>query len=375
MGKLSQKNKVVAGKIAARVAERNSWSTWHMATPSEVARFLGEYAFTKMPSIPPREELDKIFPVQKLDWGLLKSFDHRASSGTTTTALPSRPQPEKIAVTWIGHATCLLQMGGFNVLTDPIFSKRCAPTQLAGPARYRPAACSIPELQQRVPLDVVVVSHNHYDHLDYNSIKALVKHATKPMTFVVPLGLKKWLQSNISKIEQNHSIVELDWHESHAIVKDETLALDITPVPMQHWGSRFGFDRDSALWCGFCFKSSNQQQSALFCGDTGWFEEAKDIGERYGPFDLAMIPIGAYEPYGFMRPQHNNPEDATKMLCALKAKRAVPIHWGTFQLTREPIMEPRERLQASLKKEGIDHSRFAPWLIGETVVVDPSIEK
>jgi len=372
MGK-SSRNKVVAGKIAARVAERNSWSTWHTPTLSEVAGLYRKIGFQKMPSIPPQEELDKMFPVQKIDWDLLKSF---VDASETTTALSSCPQP-KIAVTWIGHATCLLQMDGFNVLTDPMFSKRCSPTQSFGPARYRPAACSIPELLQQLSLDVVVISHNHYDHLDYNSIKALVKYATKPMTFVVPLGLKKWLQSNISKIEQKHSIVELDWHESHTIVKDETLKLYVMPVPMQHWGSRSGFDKDSSLWCGFSLKSSNQaqQQAVLFCGDTGWFEEVKDIGDKYGPFDLAMIPIGAYDPYDFMCTQHNNPEDATKMFRALKAKRAVPIHWGTFQLTREPIMEPRERLQASLKKEGIDQAKFAPWLIGETVVVDPSIEK
>jgi L-ascorbate metabolism protein UlaG (beta-lactamase superfamily) len=181
------------------------------------------------------------------------------------------------------------------------------------------------------------------------------------------------LQSNISRIEETHSIVELDWHESHTISKDDTQKLEVTPVPMQHWGSRVGFDRDTTLWCGFSMKSLNLRQSALFCGDTGWFEECKtDIGDKYGPYDLAMIPIGAYDPYDFMRPQHNNPEDAVEMFKGVQAKKAVPIHWGTFQLTREPVMEPRERLAACMEKEGLEQTKFPSWLIGETVVVDPS---
>ncbi|CAJ1948429.1 unnamed protein product [Cylindrotheca closterium] len=356
MGKSSQNN-LVAQKIAARVAERDSWSTWHTATPSEVFGMLRKLGFSKSP-IPPPAELDKTFPVQTLDWELIKTMP-----------------PQKMAVTWIGHATCLVQLDGFNILTDPIFSKRCAPTQFAGPARYRPTPCSIPELLEQVTLDVVAISHNHYDHLDYNSIKALVQHAPNPLVFVVPLGLKSWLQSNISKIEEKHQIIELDWHESHTLNKNENgNSLEVMPVPMQHWGSRAGFDRDTTLWCGFSLKSSSKNQSALFCGDTGWFEEVKEIGDKYGPYDLAMIPIGAYDPYDFMRPQHNNPEDAVKMFNALQVKtRAVPIHWGTFQLTREPIMEPRERLVACLEKEGIDKNKFAPWLIGETVVLDPSV--
>jgi N-acyl-phosphatidylethanolamine-hydrolysing phospholipase D len=359
MGRSSQQ-KQLAKRIAARVQERDSWSTWHKHTPAELYRFLSKRV-SSMPNLPSQKELDVEFPVKQLDWELLSK----------------NKSNNKLDVTWIGHATCLVQLDGFTVLTDPVFSQRCAPTQFAGPARSRPTPCTISELLEKVSLDVVMVSHNHYDHLDYASIKDLAQYAKKSLVFIVPLGLKDWLQSNIPKIEDRHTIVELDWHETHSMSSssdndndNNSITLDITAVPMQHWSSRRGYDRDQTLWCGFSMRSSRTEQAALFAGDTGWFEGAYDIGKQYGPYDVAIIPIGAYEPYDFMRPQHNNPKDAVHMMQALQAKRAVPIHWGTFQLTKEHYLEPRERLEKSLEDAGIEKEKFGAWFIGETVVIE-----
>lgn len=343
----------IAERIAARVQERNSWSTWRTHTPSEVFQFLSKYKLS-MPELPTQKELDAAFPVQTIDWEVLSAL---------------KKQETQLSVTWIGHATCLLQMDGFSILTDPIFSYRCAPTQLAGPARYRSTPCSIEELLQKVQIDVVVVSHNHYDHLDYNSIKELSEKASKPLVFVVPLGLADWLRSSFPKLEERHEIAELDWHETHSVTNAYDRTLDITAVPMQHWGSRAGFDRDKTLWCGFSM-CGDKDTKALFAGDTGWFEGLKDIGTKYGPYNVAMIPIGAYEPYDFMRPQHNNPDDAVKMMQAIRASRAVPIHWGTFQLTKEYYMEPPRLLKEYMEKADLNPNDFTSWLIGETVVID-----
>ena len=342
-------------RIAARVQERDSWSTSHTHSPREVFNFLFKYK-ASMPRLPSQQELNSSFPVLSMDWKQL---------------VENNKTPDSLQVTWIGHATCLVQIGGYNILTDPIFSKRCAPTQWAGPARYRPPPCSVSELVEHLNIDVVVISHNHYDHLDYQSILELSQKSQKPLVFAVPLGIGTWLRSNISKIQDRHTIVELDWHETYSLLESATTntKLDVTAVPMQHWSSRRGWDRDATLWCGFRLRttSNNVTKAALFSGDTGWFEGLYDIGEQYGPFDLAMIPIGAYEPREFMKFQHTDPRDAVKMMQAVQARRAVPIHWGTFQLTKEHYMEPREKLAKAVKEAGLSPESFGSWLIGATI--------
>eukprot|EP00547_Thalassionema_nitzschioides_P009115 CAMPEP_0194228134 /NCGR_PEP_ID=MMETSP0156-20130528/43217_1 /TAXON_ID=33649 /ORGANISM="Thalassionema nitzschioides, Strain L26-B" /LENGTH=378 /DNA_ID=CAMNT_0038960641 /DNA_START=167 /DNA_END=1306 /DNA_ORIENTATION=- len=309
--------KAIAERIAARVRERDSWPTWRYNKPREFFKFISEWQRSKR-NLPSKEELDAEFPVKPVDWELLSSNHQEKST---------------CAVTWLGHATCLVQMDGFSILTDPVFSNRCAPTQLTGPARYRSTPCSVEEFLQNIhyPL-IVVVSHNHYDHLDYNSIRDLTEKSNESIDFVVPLGLADWLRTSFPKMEDRHNIVELDWHETTSFIsiseddekkKKTKSSLEVTAVPMQHWSSRRGYDRDKTLWCGFslCSRtiSDDQEESsstvttkALFPGDTGWFEGLYDIGAKYGPYDVAMIPIGAYEPYDFMEPQHNNPSDAVK---------------------------------------------------------------
>jgi L-ascorbate metabolism protein UlaG (beta-lactamase superfamily) len=228
-----------------------------------------------------------------------------------------------------------------------------------------------------IDVDIVLLSHNHYDHLDYDSIKALAS-GNSPL-FVVPLGLKDWFRQHIPS--QNIKIVDMDWHES--ILLDDG-ALSITSVPMRHWSSRVGYDRDKTLWCGYVLESNISSTKStlssstaidtstssaatntlkfLFPGDTAWFDDLHEIGTRYGPFDLAGIPIGAYSPWEFMKVYHIHPPHAVKMMKAVQAKKAVPIHFGTFVLTFEPVLEPIEWLERI--NDGLD---FGRWNIGDTV--------
>uniref|UniRef100_A0A7S3LJV9 Metallo-beta-lactamase domain-containing protein n=2 Tax=Aplanochytrium stocchinoi TaxID=215587 RepID=A0A7S3LJV9_9STRA len=172
----------------------------------------------------------------------------------------------------------------------------------------------------------------------------------------------------------------MDWHETIKIKSDDLqpgiqnveAEIEISAVPMQHWSSRRGFDRDETLWCGYSLAANTNTKKdsckVLFAGDTGMFDGLHEIGEKYGPYDLAAIPIGAYEPRDFMKGQHTNPEDAVEMMRAIQARKAVPIHWGTFQLTFEPVLEPRERLIKAVKQANLPQDSFSPWLIGSTIV-------
>lgn len=350
----------VRERIAKRVTERNSWSSFYVHTFKDAMKF-----FTSTPApIPSQAVLDKEFPIQDVDFNLLR--------------FPT----SDLQVTWIGHSTVLLQIHKqVNILTDPIFSQRCSPSQLFGPKRFRPPALTVNDLvREGIPIHAVLISHNHYDHLDYHSIRELASSSNlmamnnAKIQFVVPLGLKRWMEKNVPKSVQQHSTVELDWHESCLLSVNDQLTIEITALPMLHWSSRMGWDRDETLWCGFAITSTKKQhehvrKKVLFPGDTGWFEELNDIGERYGPFDLAAIPIGAYEPRDFMKLHHLNPEEAVMMMKAVRAKNALPIHWGTFQLTLEPVLEPRERLIQASKDAKLNESSFQPRLIGETFIV------
>ena len=345
-------------KIAKRVEERNAWESYFEPTLRNFCKLICSVG-SPLSGIPSQDEIDKIFPIAEVKWDLLRN-----------------PSKGVIQSTWIGHASLLVQMEGFNIITDPVFSKRCSAFQFVGPARFRDPACSAKDIceTENVGIDIILVSHNHYDHLDYNSVKDLASMAiskNKPVHFIVPLGLKKWFAFYVpDSMKKGNDVVELDWHETHTIGGAEgTPSLEITGIPMQHWSNRTGFDRDKSLWCGFAVKSTSNRGSLnfLFSGDTGFFDGLYDIGERYGPFDLAAIPIGAYHPRWFMQPMHTSPEDAVKMMDAVKAKKAFPIHWGTFPLTKEPILEPRERLEESMDSVGKDRSTFPATLIGETI--------
>lgn len=328
--------------VQKRVQERDSWlvdgqaGQMHPST-TEMLEFMGRILPKYLTFSPlSQEELDVVFPVLPMDWERIKT-----------------PATDEIRLTWLGHASLLVQMGGVNMLMDPVFSDRCSPSQWFGPKRYRQPPCSMADLCQNLSIDLVAISHNHYDHLDYNTLKELLKH-TGSVPFVVPLGLREWFHSHLAR---DLPVYELDWHETAEIGP-----ISLTSVPMRHWSNRIG-DRDKTLWCGYAIRAGDDR--FLFPGDTAWFDDLTSIGEDYGPFNVAAIPIGAYEPRDFMKYNHINVEEAVRMKDAIRATSAVPIHWGTFPLTTEPVMEPREKL-LELMNGRKDAESFVAWQIGET---------
>jgi N-acyl-phosphatidylethanolamine-hydrolysing phospholipase D len=260
-------------------------------------------------------------------------------------------------VTWVGHATVLAQLGGLNMLTDPIFSERASPFSFAGPRREQPPGVALAELPH---IDAVLVSHNHYDHLDLASVRALARQPGGSPLFVVPLGLQAWFHAR----GVGH-VVELDWWQTHAVA-----GVDIALVPAQHWSARGLNDRMKTLWGGFAVFAPDCQ--LFFAGDTGYSRDFADIRERFaerqkdGGFDIALIPIGAYEPRWFMQGQHVNVEEALKIHADLGAKASLGVHWGSFELTDEALDEPPRQLARQRAELGLAEDAFFTLAIGET---------
>ncbi len=254
-------------------------------------------------------------------------------------------------LTWIGHVTFLLQLGGLNILTDPHMTQRASPLPFAGPRRLVGLPLRIQELPR---IDVVVISHNHYDHLDAGTVARLAGQPGGPPRFLVPLGLKLWFaQHGI------FHVTELDWWETEAID-----GVRFHFVPTQHWSKRTPFDTNRSLWGGWLMEAPEFRFH--FCGDTGYSRDFQDINQRFGAVDLTALPIGAYDPRWFMGPQHVDPEEAVQIFLDLQARYAVGMHWGTFKLTDEPMQEPPERLMRALEEQGIPSERFFLMKFGET---------
>lgn len=263
----------------------------------------------------------------------------RRGSFPTSNPCITRPRASKdqVAATWIGHSTVLLQIAGMNLLTDPIFSGRAFPVQWMGPRRVMDPAIQIDDLP---PIDIVLVSHNHYDHLDRSSAEQLAR-ANPDATWVVPLKLGRTLHGWGVR-----NVIELDWWEQARISE-----LKVIAAPARHMSARGLLDRASTLWCGFALESEGFR--AFFAGDTGYHPEFVEVGLRCGPFDLVMLPVGAYEPRWMMERVHANPEEAVAIYQDLlrthpdsKHATMLPIHWGTFPLTLEGMDEPPRRLSA-----------------------------
>ena len=268
-------------------------------------------------------------------------------------------------VTWIGHATVLVQLGGLNVLTDPIFSNRASPLSFLGPVRAQKPGLWPHELPH---VDLVVVSHNHYDHLDQASVKLLAQQSGGPPLFVVPLGLKKWFaDAGISHV------VELDWWQSHKVGD-----VEVVLTPVQHWSGRSLGDRMETLWGGYAFFAP--QLHVFFAGDTGYSKDFADIRARFadrqspasgGGFDIALLPIGAYEPRWFMEQQHVNAEEAVRIHLDLGAKASLGIHWGTFELTDESLDEPPRALARARQALRVADNTFFTLAVGQTRRLTP----
>ncbi|MNK06312.1 metal-dependent hydrolase [compost metagenome] len=254
--------------------------------------------------------------------------------------------------TWIGHASALLQIEGLNILIDPVFSERVSPVSFMGPKRHVALPFQVSDLP---PIDAVVISHSHYDHLDLDTLKELHKRNGEATLFLVPLGIQELLASEGIK-----NVKELDWWEDITI---KTLKLTFTPA--QHWTQRGLFDRNQSLWGGWYLQAPSLK--FLYTGDTGYSKDFQDIRAKLGPADVAMIPIGAYEPRWFMKQQHVNPEEALKIHQDLGAKTSIGVHWGTFRLADESLGAPAVDLKVALEKENVSSETFRVMKHGETI--------
>jgi N-acyl-phosphatidylethanolamine-hydrolysing phospholipase D len=270
-----------------------------------------------------------------------------------------RAGEDRVTVTWIGHATALIQIGGRNVLTDPVFGERASPVRFAGPARWVAPGVALDALP---PIDLVLVSHNHYDHLDVPSVRQLAAR-WPDARWVAPLGLRRWLERHGAR-----RAVELDWWQ-----EEDVDDLEVTATPAQHFSSRTPFDRNRTLWCGWAV--AGRRRRVFVAGDSGYHPAFGAIATRLGPFDATLLPVGAYEPRWFMRPVHMNPEEAVRAFQDLDLPGAntvlVPVHWGTFKLTDEPMDEPPRRTVAAWRAAGLSEERL--WLLrhGETRAIEP----
>ena len=268
-----------------------------------------------------------------------------------------RASVSQLTVTWVGHSSLLVQLGGLNILTDPMWSERASPVRFAGPKRWVSPGIAFDELP---PLDVVVQSHNHYDHLDDVTVRRLAR-AHPDAAWIMPLELGEFVRARGA-----HNVIELDWWQEHQVS-----SLRIAATPAQHFSARGFGDRGDTLWCGFALRAANGRgRSVYFAGDTGYHPEFQAIGERCGPFDLALLPIGAYEPRWFMRYLHMNPEEAVEAFRKLNARVMVPIHWGTFKLTDEAMDEPPRRAQAAWGAAALPAGGYRQLAHGETLVLD-----
>lgn len=259
---------------------------------------------------------------------------------------------EQDAVWWLGHACLLVRVEGFYILTDPALSERASPFSFYGPRRKTPVAADVNDFPQ---IDYVMLSHNHYDHLDKTTIRKLLARFPN-IIFLVPLGLKRWLERHGARY-----VEELDWW-NEARLGD----LSFHCVPACHWSMRTPWDKNRSLWCGWVMTHPNLR--FYFSGDSGYSEQLAEIGQRLGPFDMAALPIGAYAPRWFMGPKHMDPQHSALFFTELKCHRAIPIHWGVFELADESLDEPPEILLEALEQQNISADDFCAVKIGERII-------
>ena len=254
------------------------------------------------------------------------------------------------SVTFIGHSTMLIQTPAGNILTDPMYSQRAGPLNLVGPRRVRQPAVRFDDLP---PISTVLLSHNHYDHCDRRTLRRLAKRFD-PLV-VTPIGNARLVRSTgIRRVE------ELDWWQEAT-----TSAMPVTVTPARHFSARTPFDRNRALWGGFAVTIGRAR--LFFAGDSAYTVYFKEIARRLGPIDLALIPIGAYEPRWFMQSVHMNPEEAVQAHIDLEARESIGMHFGTFRLTAEAIDEPLRALAASLDAHHTPPERFRTLAFGESM--------
>jgi len=308
--------------------------------PSFLSVMYGFYKEESRSEIPSEKKLDAIEEMEVLP----VNFD-----------VINNPNENEVQATWLGHACFLVQLDNMNVLFDPVFSDKIGPMSSFGMKRYRKCPCTVAELPE---IDFVVISHDHYDHLDLQTVKDLDKKYGSKLRWCVPMGLKQWL---LDTIKNKENIFEFSWWDE-MIFKDN---FKVACVPAQHWCKRSITDDNVRLWAGWvvCGKSQNVYHS----GDTGYCNVFKSIGKRYGPFDLSLIAIGAYKPIDILSFQHVTPEEAVQLHLDIKSKHSIGMHWGTFELAREHYLDPPRVLKETLQIRDRPADEFITIKHGETV--------
>jgi N-acyl-phosphatidylethanolamine-hydrolysing phospholipase D len=258
-------------------------------------------------------------------------------------------------LTWIGHATFLVQAGPLNVLTDPVWSATVSPIPGLGPRRLAPPGLPLEALP---PVDAVLLSHDHYDHLDAATVRRLAR-GHPDAVWIAPLGYRAWLARRGVR-----RTLELDWWQATSL--GDSGAVTVTALPAQHWTRRSPLDEGGRLWASFALETPAAR--VYFGGDSGYCPAFAEIGRRLGRFDAVLLPIGAYEPRWFMRAAHMNPEEAVRAWIDLGASgRLVAMHWGTFVLTDEPVLEPPARLRDAWRAAGLPDAQLSILRHGETL--------
>jgi N-acyl-phosphatidylethanolamine-hydrolysing phospholipase D len=257
-------------------------------------------------------------------------------------------------VTWLGQSSFLLQIAGLNLLTDPLLSRRASPFARFGPERLVAAPLSVAQLPR---IDAVLISHDHYDHLDTATCRSLLRRFGSGLPFFTPLGYERWF----ARLGATR-VIERDWWQRASL---DGTALELHCLPAQHW-TRRGFAINERLWGSWLMRTP--AGSIYFAGDSGYCPAFSEIRARVGAPDVALLPIGAYEPRWFMKPAHMNPDEAVQSYLDLGAREFVGMHWGTFRLTDEPMLEPPERTRAAWRTHRLADDRLNIPAHGETLI-------